>query len=82
MARAVRVRQCFYAWRKCLVPLIAGGEQRIQPVHIDDLVAVVMKCLDTSPSRLTIDVVGQRAMSFAEWLQKLRGKNGSENNLF
>ena len=59
-----------------LVPLVDGGKQRIQPVHIMDLVDVVLTCLKKKSAKETIDVVGPQAMTFAEWLQRLRIKDG------
>ena len=55
-----------------IMMLPGGGKQRIQPVHVDDLVAAVIRCLDAEPACKTIDVVGPEEMTLAEWLQKLR----------
>ena len=52
--------------------LVDGGRQQIQPVHIDDLVNTVIACLTIQPAKQTIDIVGPRAMSFADWLKQLR----------
>lgn len=59
-----------------VLPLVSGGEQRIQPVHILDVVDAVLACLSAEPARRTIDLVGPTAMSFAEWLQRLRRQAG------
>lgn len=59
-----------------VIPLPGRGTQRIQPVHVDDLVAAVMLCLTATQVQRTIDVVGPRAMTFAEWLQRLRIHSG------
>jgi uncharacterized protein YbjT (DUF2867 family) len=59
-----------------LIPLIGGGAQRVQPVHIDDLVAAVLVGLSAERACRTIDVVGPEAMSFKEWLQRLRTSAG------
>ena len=59
-----------------VVPLVGQGIQRIQPVHIDDLVSAVMACLSVIPAQRTIDVVGPEAMTFAEWLTRLRKVSG------
>ncbi len=59
-----------------VVPLVGGGAQRIQPVHIDDVAAAVLACLTASPPGRTIDVVGPEAMTFAEWLRRLRARRG------
>ncbi|MDH5378369.1 MAG: complex I NDUFA9 subunit family protein [Gammaproteobacteria bacterium] len=55
-----------------IVPLIGGGIQRIQPVHVDDLVAAVLACFDSVPAQQTIDVVGPNELSFRDWLKRLR----------
>ena len=59
-----------------VLPLIGGGKQLIQPVHIDDLVEVILACLTTTNTKQTIDVVGPESFSFSEWLQRLRKKRG------
>lgn len=59
-----------------LLPLVGGGRQQIQPVHIDDLVAVVLACLSSTNTKQNIDVVGPESFSFSEWLQRLRTKKG------
>lgn len=59
-----------------LLPLVAGGKQLIQPVHIDDLVEAVLACLSSTDTKQTIDVVGPEQISLSEWLQRLRTKKG------
>lgn len=59
-----------------VIPLVGGGRQRVQPVHIDDLVAAVLHALTAEPARRTIDVVGPEAMTFKEWLERLRASAG------
>jgi len=59
-----------------LLPLIDSGKQLIQPVHVDDLVDVVLACLSSVNTQQTIDVVGPEFFTFAEWLQRLRIKKG------
>lgn len=59
-----------------VIPLIGGGGQRVQPVHIDDLVAAVLRALSAEPACRTIDIVGPEAMTFEEWLQRLRASAG------
>lgn len=61
-----------------IIPLIDGGKQYIQPVHINDLVDVVLACLVVKSAKQTIDVVGPQVITLAEWLQRLNylaGKN-------
>ena len=84
-----------------LVPLVGAGGQRVQPVHVDDLCAVVLRLLGDGPARVvghgrpapvegvpaspeqtgpgqagvarvTLAVVGPRALSLREWLSVLR----------
>ena len=59
-----------------IVPLMGGGKQYIQPVHIMDLVDVVVSCLTSKSTKQTVDVVGPKAMTLAEWLQILRDQDG------
>ncbi|MDH5360253.1 MAG: NAD-dependent epimerase/dehydratase family protein [Gammaproteobacteria bacterium] len=61
-----------------VIPLIDHGHQQIQPVHIDDLVAAVMHCLIDTSTRQVINIVGPEAMSFADWLQRLRNKHSKQ----
>lgn len=55
--------------------LVDGGKQQVQPVHVDDLVAAVQACMNSDATRQTIDIVGPRAMTFADWIQQLRQKS-------
>lgn len=59
-----------------VIPLVQGGRQMIQPVHISDVVATVLKCLEASDTRKTLDVVGAEPVSFAQWLQAIRANQG------
>lgn len=60
-----------------VIPLIGNGAQRVQPIHIDDLVELVVKCVAASDSvRQTIAAVGPRATTLREWLNTLRGSMG------
>ena len=60
-----------------LVPLPGSGDQRVQPVHIDDLVEAVMR-LAESPAALhcVLPVVGPRALTMREFLGELRATLG------
>jgi len=57
-----------------VLPLVSGGVQQIQPVHIYDVVDVVLACLTAKKTRQTIDITGPQAMSFADWIQRFRHK--------
>lgn len=59
-----------------VLPLIDGGEQMIQPVHISDLTDTILNCLTSSETNTTLDVVGAHAISFKEWLQLMRIAKG------
>ena len=59
-----------------LIPVIDNGQQKIQPVRLDDLIATVLCCLSAPEARQTLDVVGPEAFSFLEWLQHLRAAQG------
>lgn len=55
-----------------VLPLMEGGSQMVQPVHINDLTDTVINCLSTDKTNITIDVVGAHAISFKNWLQLMR----------
>ena len=55
-----------------VLPLIAGGNQVIQPVHINDLTETILKCLTVSQSNVTLDVVGAHSITVKAWLQLMR----------
>ncbi|OGT89541.1 MAG: epimerase [Gammaproteobacteria bacterium RIFOXYD12_FULL_61_37] len=60
-----------------LIPLVGDGRQWVQPVHLSDLVATVLRCLQPDiPARQTLDVVGAHPLTFADWLQWLRRSQG------
>lgn len=48
------------------------GDQRIQPIHIDDLVSAVVALCDQPPARRSIALVGPYPLSYREWLLELR----------
>ena len=59
-----------------LIPVIGGGKQALQPVHINDVVATVLKALTSSNVKQTLDIVGTETITFAEWLQMMRQAQG------
>jgi uncharacterized protein YbjT (DUF2867 family) len=61
-----------------IIPLIAQGQQRIQPVHLNDLVATVLCCVETTQAPFTLDVAGSHSISFVEFLQILRQHQGKK----
>ena len=55
------------------IPIPGDGNQPFQPIHIDDLAAVVLKILDVSSiRRVIIDPVGPQPMTLGEILADLR----------
>lgn len=58
------------------IPVIADGQQSLQPVHISDVVATVLHSLTTPETRQTLDIVGSETITFAEWLQWMRHVQG------
>lgn len=54
------------------IPVIGDGRQMLQPIHIGDVTAAVLRCLTTPTARLTLDLVGDEEVSFADWLRRLR----------
>jgi uncharacterized protein YbjT (DUF2867 family) len=59
-----------------LLPVIGDGQQALQPVHINDVVATVLCSLASSETRQTLDIVGTETITFAEWLQTMRQAQG------
>jgi len=59
-----------------LIPVIGDGQQALQPVHIGDVVATVMRSLRARETRQTLDIVGTETLSFAAWLQLMRQARG------
>ena len=58
-----------------LVPLPGRGEQRLQPIHIDDLTEAVVRILaETTTSRTRIELVGPQSLSLRELLVSLRAQ--------
>lgn len=59
-----------------LIPVVGNGRQVLQPVHIRDVVATVMRSLVIRDARRTLDIVGAETISFADWLQWMRRAQG------
>lgn len=58
------------------LPVVGDGRQAIQPIRLGDLVQTVMCCLHAQPAGRTLDAVGPEAITFADWLQRLRAVQG------
>ncbi len=56
-----------------IIPLLEHGQQMLQPVHISDVVAAVLRCLEKDvKTKQTVNVVGERAISYRDWMLVLR----------
>jgi uncharacterized protein YbjT (DUF2867 family) len=58
-----------------LTPLPGDGRQKVQPIHIDDLVEVLVK-LVAVPMKIRLQAVGPREITLREWLRLLRSQMG------
>lgn len=56
------------------MPLPAGGEQRVQPLHLDDLVDAVVALVEAERVPRTLDAVGPAALSLRGYLSTLRAQ--------
>lgn len=59
------------AWLPLAV-LPDGGRQRIQPIHLDDLAALVVRLLEDDTRPVQLAAVGPQALSLARYLTLLR----------
>lgn len=55
-----------------LLPLPEGGRQEIQPIHLDDLVAVLVRLVEAPDVPDTLDVVGPRPLPLREYVELFR----------
>ena len=53
---------------------MGDGQQLIQPIAISRIVDVIEKCIGSKDANQTIDVVGDKAISYRQWIQQLRSK--------
>lgn len=58
------------------LPVIGDGAQTLQPVHIADVAATALRCLECTASRRTLDIVGNDSVTFADWLGRMRSAQG------
>ena len=56
--------------------LIDQGQQMLQPVHIDDLVDLILYCISAPDQSQQFDVVGEKAVSMQELLSGLAQRLG------
>jgi uncharacterized protein YbjT (DUF2867 family) len=59
-----------------LVPMIGNGKQELQPIHISDMAATVLRALTAPTTRQTLDIAGTETITFGEWLQLMRQAQG------
>ena len=59
-----------------VVPLPGNGLQRVQPVHVQDLAAAIVRLVQGAAPRSRIDAVGPKAVSVRDWLGVLRAQMG------
>lgn len=59
-----------------LMPVLERGRQWVQPVHISDVVATVLRGLGGPLTQRVVDVAGPRTLTFADWMQTLRAAQG------
>lgn len=55
-----------------LIPVPGDGKSPVQPVHVSDLVAAILRCLSGKPACRTVDAVGPDTMTIETWLRVLR----------
>lgn len=55
---------------------VSGGQQCLQPLHISDLCAAVLRMLAGEAKQQCIELVGPHAWQFADWLRFLRAAQG------
>lgn len=56
-----------------VIPLIGDGGQLLQPMHVDDLAAAVVRLLEPrAPSRMVLELGGPRPVTYREFLAGLR----------
>ena len=65
-----------------LLPLPAAGRMRVQPVHLDDVVAGIVQLLETPPAQpTTFHFAGAGALPLRDYLAQLRGALGEPGPL-
>jgi hypothetical protein len=56
-----------------VLPRLGGGDQLIQPAHVDDLVEGILRVLRSeSTGRMTLSVVGPEPVTFSQFLRAIR----------
>lgn len=55
-----------------VIPLVGGGMQKFQPIHISDLCKTVVRCLDPLMSKITLEPVGPEILTTRDVVIKTR----------
>ena len=65
-----------------VIPLPAGGHQRVQPLHVDDLIGALLQLAGApAPLRFVVPVAGPEPLSMREFLTGLRTALGRPKTL-
>lgn len=62
-----------------LLTVVGDGSQKLQPVHISDVVATVLQCLTSREAKRTLDILGTESFTLTEWLQWMRRAQGLQS---
>ncbi|MBN2825358.1 MAG: NAD-dependent epimerase/dehydratase family protein [Campylobacterales bacterium] len=60
------------------LPIIDDGTQKLQPIYIDDLVAAVLKVLQSDSKQIELNLVGKEPLTYQELLKKFRAWLGKK----
>jgi len=55
-----------------ILPIVDDGSQKLQPIHIDDLVATVIQAIQTPKSNFELSLVGDKPITYKVLLEKFR----------
>ena len=55
-----------------LIPIVGDGQQLLQPIRIEDLVATVKKAIASTDSKIELNVVGAHTITYESLLQTFR----------
>ena len=54
-----------------IMPLYYGGKTKFSPIHVLDLVDIIVKLIDDKPQKLTLECIGPEVLSFKEIINQL-----------
>lgn len=58
--------------RSPVFPQIGDGQQWVQPIHISDLVATALHCIQSPQTRKTLDMASERIWTWGDWVADMR----------